>query len=123
MISIDWILNKAISTLKTQFPDAISAGFIVNQGREFDASSNSVTKNIVKSDVEIIPEKITIEEIQASGLLASDLKLHIIGDKAYDRMLTYDKSIEYNGVVYRIKQIVETVVGSKKALWTIICQK
>lgn len=121
MISIDWILNKAISTLKTQFPDAISAGFIVNQGREFDASSNTVTKNIVKDDVEIIPEKITIEEIQASGFLASDLKLHIIGDKAYD--VTYDKSIEYNGVIYRIKQIVETVVGSKKALWTIICQK
>lgn len=121
MITIDWVLQTVIKTLKSQFPDAIGNGFVIDFNRVFDPTSNSTIDQIIKSPVEIIPEKITSEEIQASGFLITDLKLHIIGDKAYD--IKFDKSIEYLGKVYRTKQIVETVVGSRKALWTIICQK
>lgn len=119
MISIDWVLSTAISAIKSQFPEALSNGFIVNEQGEFDTSTNRVIKDTVKNPVEIIPEKLTIEEIQASGLLQSDLKMYVIADKSYD--ISFNKLIECNSKIYRVKQIVESVVGSKVALWTIIC--
>lgn len=121
MISIDWVLSTAVSAIKSQFPEALSNGFIVNEQSEFDPSSNRVIKDIVKNSVEIIPEKLTIEEIQASGLLQSDLKMYVIADKSYD--ISFNKLIECNSKIYRVKQIVESIVGSKVALWTIICSK
>lgn len=119
MISIDWVLSTAVSAIKSQFPEALSNGFIVNEQGEFDTSTNRVVKDTVKNAVEIIPEKLTIEEIQASGLLQSDLKMYVIADKSYD--ISFNKLIECNSKIYRVKQIVESVVGSKVALWTIIC--
>ncbi|QXO06651.1 hypothetical protein SEA_EFFIE_170 [Acinetobacter phage Effie] len=119
MISIDWVLSTAVSAIKSQFPEALSNGFIINEQGEFDPSTNRVVKDIVKSTVEIIPEKLTIEEIQASGLLQSDLKMYVIADKSYD--ISFNKLIECNSKIYRVKQIVESIVGSKVALWTIIC--
>ena len=119
MISIDWVLSTAVSSVKSQFPEALSNGFIINEQGEFDPSKNRVVKAIVKNTVEIIPEKLTIEEIQASGLLQSDLKMYIIADKSYD--ISFNKLIECNSKIYRVKQIVESIVGSKVALWTIIC--
>ena len=119
MISIDWVLSTAVSAIKSQFPEALSNGFIVNEQGEFDPSTNRVIKYTVKNPVEIIPEKLTIEEIQASGLLQSDLKMYVIADKSYG--ISFNKLIECNSKIYRVKQIVESVVGSKVALWTIIC--
>lgn len=119
MISIDWVLSTAVSAIKSQFPEALSNGFIVNEQGEFDPFTNRVIKDAVKNPVEIIPEKLTIEEIQASGLLQSDLKMYVIADKSYD--ISFNKLIECNSKIYRVKQIVESVVGSKVALWTIIC--
>ena len=119
MISIDWVLSTAISAIKSQFPEALSNGFIINEQGEFDPSTNRVVKDTVKTTVEIIPEKLTIEEIQASGLLQSDLKMYVIADKSY--IISFNKLIEYNSRVYRVKQIVESIVGSRVALWTIIC--
>ena len=119
MISIDWVLLTAISAIKSQFPEALSNGFIINEQGEFDPSTNRVVKDTVKTTVEIIPEKLTIEEIQASGLLQSDLKMYVIADKSY--IISFNKLIEYNSRVYRVKQIVESIVGSRVALWTIIC--
>lgn len=119
MISIDWVLLTAVSAIKSQFPEALSNGFIINEQGEFDPSTNRVVKDTVKTTVEIIPEKLTIEEIQASGLLQSDLKMYVIADKSY--IISFNKLIEYNSRVYRVKQIVESIVGSRVALWTIIC--
>ena len=119
MISIDWVLSTAVSAIKSQFPEALSNGFIINEQGEFDPSTNRVVKDTVKTMVEIIPEKLTIEEIQASGLLQSDLKMYVIADKSY--IISFNKLIEYNSRVYRVKQIVESIVGSRVALWTIIC--
>ena len=119
MISIDWVLSTAVSAIKSQFPEALSNGFIINEQGEFDPSTNRVVKDTVKTAVEIIPEKLTIEEIQASGLLQSDLKMYVIADKSY--IISFNKLIEYNSRVYRVKQIVESIVGSRVALWTIIC--
>ena len=119
MISIDWVLSTAVSAIKSQFPEALSNGFIINEQGEFDPSTNRVVKDTVKTTVEIIPEKLTIEEIQASGLLQSDLKMYVIADKSY--IISFNKLIEYNSRVYRVKQIVESIVGSRVALWTIIC--
>ena len=119
MISIDWVLSTAISAIKSQFPEALSNGFIINEQGEFNPSTNRVVKNTVKNTVEIIPEKLTIEEIQASGLLQSDLKMYVIADKSY--IISFNKLIECNSKIYRVKQIVESIVGSKVALWTIIC--
>ncbi len=119
MISIDWVLSTAVSAIKSQFPEALSNGFIINEQGEFDPSTNRVVKDAVKTTVEIIPEKLTIEEIQASGLLQSDLKMYVIADKSY--IISFNKLIEYNSRVYRVKQIVESIVGSRVALWTIIC--
>ncbi len=121
MISIDWVLLTAVSAIKSQFPEALSNGFIISEQGEFDPSTNRVVKNTVKTTVEIIPEKLTIEEIQASGLLQSDLKMYVIADKSY--IISFNKLIEYNSRVYRVKQIVESIVGSRVALWTIICSK
>lgn len=119
MISIDWVLSTAVSSIKSQFPEALSNGFIINEQGEFDPFTNRVIKDTVKNAVEIIPEKLTIEEIQASGLLQSDLKMYVIADKSYD--ISFNKLIECNSKIYRVKQIVESIVGSKVALWTIIC--
>ena len=119
MISIDWILLTAVSAIKSQFPEALSNGFIISEQGEFNPSTNRVVKDTVKTTVEIIPEKLTIEEIQASGLLQSDLKMYVIADKSY--IISFNKLIEYNSRVYRVKQIVESIVGSRVALWTIIC--
>ena len=119
MISIDWVLSTAVSAIKSQFPEALSNGFIINEQGEFDPSTNRVVKDTVKTTVEIIPEKLTIEEIQASGLLQSDLKMYVIADKSY--IISFNKLIEYNSRVYRVKQIVESIVGSRVALWIIIC--
>ena len=114
-----WVLSTAVSAIKSQFPEALSNGFIVNEQGEFDPFTNRVIKDTIKNPVEIIPEKLTIEEIQASGLLQSDLKMYVIADKSYD--ISFNKLIECNSKIYRVKQIVESVVGSKVALWTIIC--
>ena len=119
MISIDWVLSTAVSAIKSQFPEALSNGFIINEQGEFDPSTNRVVKDTVKTTVEIIPEKLTIEEIQASGLLQSDLKMYVIADKSY--IISFNKLIEHNSRVYRVKQIVESIVGSRVALWTIVC--
>ena len=119
MISIDWLLLTAVSAIKSQFPEALSNGFIINEQGKFNPSTNRVIKDIVKNAVEIIPEKLTIEEIQASGLLQSDLKMYIIADKSYD--ISFNNLIECNSKIYRVKQIVESIVGSRVALWTIIC--
>ena len=119
MISIDWVLLTAVSAIKSQFPEALSNGFIISEQGEFDPSTNRVVKDTVKTTVEIIPEKLTIEEIQASGLLQSDLKMYVIADKSY--IISFNKLIEYNSRVYRVKQIVESIVGSRVALWTIVC--
>ena len=119
MISIDWVLSTAVSAIKSQFPEALSNGFIINEQSEFDPSTNRVVKNITDNAVEILTEKLTIEEIQASGLLQSDLKIYVIADKSYD--ISFNKLIECNSKIYRVKQIVESIVGSRVALWTIIC--
>ena len=119
MISIDWVLLTAVSAIKSQFPEALSNGFIISEQGEFNPSTNRAVKDTVKTTVEIIPEKLTIEEIQASGLLQSDLKMYVIADKSY--IISFNKLIEYNSRVYRVKQIVESIVGSRVALWTIIC--
>lgn len=119
MISIDWLLLTAVSAIKSQFPEALSNGFIISERGEFNPSTNRVVKDTVKTTVEIIPEKLTIEEIQASGLLQSDLKMYVIADKSY--IISFNKLIEYNSRVYRVKQIVESIVGSRVALWTIVC--
>lgn len=121
MISIDWVLNLAITTIKQQLPESIYSGFLVNKGRVFNAEQNETVDNITNSPVEIILDKLTHEEIQASGLLSTDLKFYIIGDKLYD--VSFYQHVLYNGREYKIKQLVESLVGSKTALWTIVCQK
>lgn len=121
MISTDWILDTAVSVIKQQWPEAIYSGFLVTKDRQFDPSTNNVAESVAKESVEIITEKLTVEEIQASGLLSTDLKMYIIGDKSY--IVNFDKFIEFEQDSYRVKSIVETLTGSKRALWTIICQK
>lgn len=120
-MNVDWILSTAIKAIKQQLPEAIYSGFLVNKQQEFDPTSNQVISNPVNQPVEIILDTLTQEEIQASGLLATDLKLYIIGDKSYD--ISFDKRIQYLSKEYRVKRVVESIVGSKIALWTIICRK
>lgn len=121
MINIDWILSTAINTLKSTMPEAIYSGFLISKNREFIASENETVSTETSKPVEIIIDKMTSLEIQASGLLATDLKFHIIGDKNYD--INFYQHISFNGSTYRFKQLVESLVGSKVAIWTIIATK
>lgn len=121
MITIDSILNIAIAAIKTNFPDGLYSGFLVSKHVEFNPLTNKSDQNIYKTDVEVIMDSLTQTELQASGILVSDVKLYVIGKSVND--ISFYDSVEYKGTVYKVFKIVESIVGSKTAIWTIIGRK
>lgn len=121
-MNIDSILKLAVRTLKAAFPSAIYNGSISVVTKKFNPNT-LVNEEVVTSsqNVEIITDTLTNEEIQASNLLATDLKVYIIGDKIND--ISFYSFVNFDGEVYKIKKIIDQRVGVKSALWTIACRK
>ena len=121
-MNIDSILNVAVRSIKSALPSAIYSGKILN----IETVYNTITLNndeisTSERDVEIISDTLTSEEIQASNLLSTDLKLYVIGDKLSD--ISFYEYIIFNNEKYKIKKKIDQLVGTKTALWTIACRK
>lgn len=121
MMTLDEILDLAVNTLKSNFPESIYSGFLVKDNKIFDPSTNSTTSNVTQQSVEIILDNLTQDEIQASGIVASDLKMYIIANDIQN--INFYDFILYKDSKYRIFKVIESVVGSKSAVWTIIGRK
>lgn len=120
-MNLDEILNLASNTLKANFPESIYSGFLVKENRVYNPSTNIATDNPEQKPVEIILDNLTQDEIQASGIVSSDLKMYIIGNAIND--INFYDFIIYKNSKYRIFRVIESIVGSESAIWTIICRK
>lgn len=121
-MNIDSILKLTVNSLKAAMPDAITVGQLKRSVKEYDAATlKTVEISSSTLNVEIIMDSITDEEIQASSILKTDLKLYVIGDKINE--ISYYDSVIVEGKSYKIFKLVDQVVGSKSAVWTIIARK
>ncbi len=121
-MNIQLILEKAIAAIKQKLPEAIYNGFLVSQITAFDPETNTNTvSSTLNTPVEIIFDTLTQEEIQASTILETDLKMYVVGDKIND--INFYQLIKANGKMYKILRKTDQVIGSKTALWTIIARQ
>jgi len=121
MIRTDRILQLAVSTIKSAIPEAIYQGSLVRQTRAFDASQS--INRVIESDVtpvEVIFDNFKYQEIIGSNILANDVKLIIIADKVFD--IDFYQVVRVKGNDYTIKTKIDTVIGSKATLFTIVAQ-
>lgn len=122
MITTQRILDTVVSKLKKTFPEAIFDAKLQVDNRQFDPATNTTTLlSNPKVNVEVIFDNLTQNEIQASELLLSDLKLYVIGDKTIN--IDYYEFIVICSDRYRIFKKLEHQVGDKTALWTIVARK
>lgn len=118
-MTVDQILDVAISSLKKAMPEAIYRGSLVKQTRAFDASSS--TARVIDSEitsVEIVFDSFTSEEISGTTIKATDVKLIIIANDV--KSIDFYNIVRVKGFDYLISRKVDTVVGSKNALFTVI---
>lgn len=120
-MTLDQILNLAIVNIRKQFPEALYSGKLVRNHKTFSPSTNTTLEILEEADVEIILDSLTVEEIQASGLLSTDLKFYVIGNSA--NSIGFYNYLMYNNEQYRLTKVIHSLVGSRSALWTVICQK
>lgn len=120
-MNTDKILSIAVRSIKKAMPEAIYKGLLINQTQAFDAStSENVVTQLKSTPVEIIFDSFKAEEILGTTIKATDVKLHIIANEV--------KSIDFYTLVrvkerdYRIKRTIETVIGAKAALFTIVAE-
>lgn len=121
-MNVDQILDLAVKSIRASMPEALYKGSLIRRTRAFDASSgtNDVVDEIT-SDVEIVFDKFTTEELSGSVIKSTSLKLIIIA--------TDIKSIDFYTTVrvldsdYRIVSKIDVLVGSNAALFTIIAEK
>ncbi len=121
MITTDQILDIAIKSIKSTYPEAIYQGSLVKQTRAFDASTSKA--RLIDSDVtpvEIIFDNFKYQEIIGSNILATDVKLIIIANVVAD--IDFYQIVRVKGHDYTIKTKIDTVVGSQAALFTIVAQ-
>lgn len=120
-MTVDQMLNLAITSLKKAMPEAIFQGSLVSSTRAFDASISA--NRIIENEVvpaEIVFDSFTSEEIAGTNILSTDVKLIIIADKI--KSIEFYNSVRIGVLDYKIKRKIETVVGSNKALFTIVAE-
>ncbi len=118
-MTVDQILNLSISSLKKAMPEAIYQGSLVKTTRAFDASSS--VARVIESDVtpvEIVFDSFTSEEINGTTIKSTDVKLIVIANEV--KSIDFYDAIRVEGVDYKITRKIDTVVGSKNALFTIV---
>ena len=118
-MTVDQILELSIASLKKAMPEAIYQGSLVKQTRAFDASSS--VARLVDSDVtpvEIVFDSFTSEEINGTTIKATDVKLIIIANDV--KVIDFYDVIRVKGIDYKISRKIDTVVGAKSALFTIL---
>ena len=121
-MTVDQILELSISSLKKAMPEAIYQGSLVKQTRAFDASSS--VARLIDSDVrqvEIVFDSFTSEEIIGTTIKSTDVKLHIVANDV--KNIDFYDVVRLESVDYKISKLLETVVGAKRALFTIIASK
>lgn len=120
-MNVDKLLDIAIKSIRKAMPEAIYEGLLINRKQAFDASTNCNRE--VDSDVttaEIIFDSFKAEEILGTTVKSTDVKLHIIADKI--KSIDFYTLVRVKGRDYRIKRTIETVIGSKAALFTIVAE-
>ena len=120
-MNVDKILSLAVKSIKSAMPEALYKGSIVRQTRAFN-SSNS-TAYLVDSevtDVEVIFDSFTSEEVIGSSIMSTDVKLHIIANEVKD--IGFYQVVRVKGADYKIKRKIDTVIGSNAALFTIVAE-
>lgn len=118
-MTVDQILELSIASLKKAMPEAIYQGSLVKKTRAFDASSS--VARLVDADVtpvEIVFDSFTSEEINGTTIKSTDVKLIIIANEV--KSIDFYDAIRVNGADYKISRKIDTVVGAKSALFTII---
>jgi len=120
-MTVDQILNIAIKSIKSAMPEALYKGSLVQQTRAFDASTSVATvTDSVLTDVEIVFDSFTSEEVIGSSIMSTDIKLHIIANVV--KNIDFYQLVRVNGLDYRIKRKLDTVIGSNAALFTIVAE-
>lgn len=120
-MNVDQILDLAIKSIKSALPEAIYQGSLVKQTRAFDASQSKA--RLIDDEVtpvEIIFDNFKYQEIIGSNILATDVKLMIIADVVTN--IDFYQVVRVKNHDYTIKTKLDTVVGSKAALFTIVAQ-
>ncbi len=120
-MTTDQILSLAIKSLKSAMPEALYNGSMIKQTRVFDASKSiaRIVEDTV-TPIEIVFDSFKAEEIIGSNILSTDVKLHIIANNV--KSIDFYNVIRVNGSDYSIKNKLETVIGAKIALFTIVAQ-
>jgi len=117
----DQILDIAVKSIKSAMPEAIFQGSLVKNTRAFNPSTNSVTLTPTTIDVEVIFDTFTSNEALGSSIKVTDLKLHIIANEL--TTLDFYSLVNARGGQFKIKQVIDSVVGTKSAIFTIIAEK
>lgn len=120
-MTVDQMLDLAINSIKSSMPEAIYKGSLVRQTRAFDASTSKA--RLIDSDitpVEVVFDNFKYQEIIGSNILATDVKLIIIANEI--QSIDFFTLVRIENKDYTIKSKLETVIGSKVALFTIVAQ-
>ncbi len=120
-MTIDQILNIAVKSIKSAMPEALYKGSLVQQTRAFNASTsvNALVDSVI-TDVEVVFDNFTSEEVIGSTIMTTDVKLHIIANEVFN--IDFYQIVRVRGADYKIKRKLEVVVGSKAALFTIVAE-
>jgi hypothetical protein len=118
-MTVDQILELSVASLKKAMPEAIYQGSLIKLTRAFDASS-SVSRVIESEErpVEIVFDSFTSEEISGTSIKATDVKLIVIANDV--KSIDFYDVIRIKGLEYKINRKIDTVVGAKNALFTIV---
>lgn len=118
-MNVDSILRTAISAVKSAMPEAIYQGSLVKKTRAFNPSdSTTIEMDSVIKPAEIIFDTLTSEEIVGTTIKQSSIKMHIVADQIAD--IDFYQYVRVNSKDYKIARLIQSIVGSKTAVFTII---
>lgn len=118
----DYIVAIARKSILSVIPDVLQPCSILKTENQFNAAtqkSQDVVLDLVQC--ECIPENITDDEIQASKILSTDLKFHILNHLKID--IDYYNKIQINSVTYTIIKTLKYNFGQDIPIITLYVRK
>lgn len=118
----DQIVKIARKSILATIPGVLQKCFILKTINQFDTTTQKASDFVIsKIDCECIQENITDDEIQASKILSTDLKLHVLNHLKID--IDYYNKIEIDSVRYTIIKTLKYNFGKNNPIITIYARK
>jgi len=121
-MNVDQIIALTVSSLRAAMPEALYKGSLIKRTRAFNTytSTNDLEDEVV-TPVEVVFDKFTTQELSGSVIKSTMVKLIIIAEVIKD--IDFYDVLNVLDFDYRIINKIDSLVGSKAVVFTIIAEK